>query len=325
MTSERDGDVHRQHLVSKVLLKRWAVDGQLLAFNLDTGMHRGRSPKAEGYEEDFIRHGSGQAEARWREFEDRAHRALCAVDRGTLFEDPSDVETIKGLIGLHVFRSRVATTMWNRALKRQVQQGESSHAFQLQALIHNPEAQDAIFEHLTGLRSAGPEARSFARAHLVERLDRRLGVGGEAFRDLMLEDLQRFMHEYAECDVEIGVASGELLIGDVPALTVDHSTRSVGLLAGVPLGSADTLFMPVGPHHVAGLGGQACYRDLPDPTTDKLNHLQLISAQRKAYMLPSSTLIESAEEETHRRQVSSGTASVGAIGSIARLRADGEG
>jgi hypothetical protein len=302
VTSLPGEDVGRQHLVSKVLLKRWTIDGRLLAFNLHTGTHRDRSPKAEGYVEGFIGHGSGQAKARWREFEDRAHRALCAVEDGTFLTDPADVDSIKGLMGLHLLRSRVATAMWERALERQTDRDEASHLDRLQALINDPEVQDAVFEHLTGLEPAGPDARAHARTHLAEQLDRRLGSGGEAFRDLLVENLERFVLDFAEHEVEIGVSNAELLIGDVPALTVDHSTRSVGFLAGVTLQSADTLFMPLGPHHVAALGGRAGYRDLPTSTAETLNHLQLISAHRKAYMLPGSPLSTAAGLEAERRR-----------------------
>lgn len=302
MSPEPVAEVRRQHLVSKVLLKRWAVDGELLAFNLDDGTQRLRSPKAEGFQEQFIRHGSGRAEDRWRIIEDRAHRALSAVEAGSLFENTTDVDAIKSLVGLHAFRSRVASAMWNRALKRQVESGESDHVKTLVALINEPEVQDAFFEHETGLKSAGPEARALARARLVENFDRQFGPGGEAFREVLTENLDRFTQEYAEHTVEIGVSSSELLIGDVPALTVDHSTHTVGFLAGATLDSADTLFMPVGPRHVAALGGQGGYQTLAEATTSKLNHLQLISAQRKAYAVPGSTLQLLAQEERLRRQ-----------------------
>ena len=296
-----EDDVRRQHLVSKVLLKQWAIDGRILAFNLETGSFRERSPKAEGYEEHFIVHGSGQAEARWREFEDRAHHALCAVEDGTLPSDPINVDATKGLIGLHLVRSRVATVMWKRALHRQGEPEDFSHLDRLRALVDSPEVQDAVFEHLTGLEPAGADARAHARAQVVERLNRRLGAGGEAFRDLLVENVGRFMRDFANHDVEIGVSDAELLIGDVPALTVDHASRSVGFLAGVTLQSADTLFMPLGPHHVAALGGRGGYRTLPASAAETVNHLQLISAYRKTYMLPASPLTTSARREAERR------------------------
>ena len=284
MTAKPSGAVRRQHLVSKVLLKQWAVDGELTAFNLETGTARARSPKAEGFEIDFVLHGATLAEARWQDFEQRAADALLATTSGTLFAEDAHVVTIKGLLGLHLVRSRVATSMWNRALKRQVGQGASSHTANLIALINDPDVQDAIFENLTGLQPAGDEARSIAQNHLAAEFDRRLGTGGEAFAEVLRENLDRFVEENAARTVEVGVSERELLIGDVPALTVDHATRSVGFLAGVTIAAADTLFMPVGPHHVVGLGGSGEFRDLPDAASDTLNHLQLISAHRKVYM-----------------------------------------
>ena len=45
------GEPRKQHVVSRVLLDRWAVDGEVEAFNLTNGRQRPRSPSAEGWVE----------------------------------------------------------------------------------------------------------------------------------------------------------------------------------------------------------------------------------------------------------------------------------
>ena len=49
-------------------------------------------------------------------------------------------------------------------------------------------------------------------------------------------------------------ASGEFLIGDVPVLTIRHDRTQAGVLGGIALGDANTVIMPLGPHHLAALG-----------------------------------------------------------------------
>lgn len=301
MTGNDNDVVRRQHLVSRVILKQWVVEGALTAFNLRSGAKRPRSPKAEGFERDFIKFGSAEIEQFWSRFEDRSHAALEAVKSGTCFDDRAHVDALKGLIGLHLVRSRASTVMWGKALRRQVEEGQSSHVAGLIGLLREPGALDAVFQHRTGLVGAGPEAREIARRQLAKELDRRLGIGGEGFAESLRDNLEQFMTDYAETGLEVGVSATELLIGDIPALPVDHQTRRVGLLAGVTLNAADTLFLPVTPRHVIALGGDNTYRDLPMATSGTLNHLQAIAALEKVYLRPGTDLIDVARAEYERR------------------------
>ena len=45
----------RQHVVSAVLLRRWAVDGYVVARNLEDRRTRLRSPRSEGFVTDLVR------------------------------------------------------------------------------------------------------------------------------------------------------------------------------------------------------------------------------------------------------------------------------
>ena len=46
----------------------------------------------------------------------------------------------------------------------------------------------------------------------------------------------------------------EFLLGDIPALTVDHATGAVGVAQGVTADHADEIFMPLAPRLLVTLG-----------------------------------------------------------------------
>lgn len=68
------GEVAQQHLVSRVLIKRWSSDGRVLAVDLDHphAQPKLKAPAAIGYKIDFIKAASKQWENRWRATENLA-------------------------------------------------------------------------------------------------------------------------------------------------------------------------------------------------------------------------------------------------------------
>ena len=60
-----------QHVVSKVLLKRWTESGVLLVYDLRYDSTRLRSPGAEGYITGFMSVGATVLEAKWSAIEQR--------------------------------------------------------------------------------------------------------------------------------------------------------------------------------------------------------------------------------------------------------------
>jgi hypothetical protein len=66
-------------------------------------------------------------------------------------------------------------------------------------------------------------------------------------------------------------AHGELLIGDTPAITVDHVRRLIGVRARVALGSASTVVLPLGPTHIAALATDNAWQTTPAETVTEVN------------------------------------------------------
>jgi hypothetical protein len=94
------GHVKNQHVVSKVLLKQWAVPGpkskgwHLARFN-PRFPHRSSkraSLQACAYVKDYVPVDSAATEALWQETENKANRVLAALDQGAPFEDLSNID-----------------------------------------------------------------------------------------------------------------------------------------------------------------------------------------------------------------------------------------
>ena len=105
-----------------------------------------------------------------------------------------------------------------------------------------------------------------------------------------------YMHDHAKAwlrtqQLEILTPGrGEFLIGDVPALTVRHGDPRVGVLGGIALHDASSVFMPLGPRHVAALGRVPQTAELSSTQVNEVNAAQLLGAMERVYMRPGSGL-----------------------------------
>ena len=293
----------RQHIISQVLLKRWAIDGVVGVGDLRHGTARRRAPGAEAWLSDFIAGARAEeAERRWQRFEgDSVRRALEAVEDGTVFSGPGHVEALKGLLGLHLIRARETTHVWAGYLGQQAKDPESGLG-SIVAMLNEPGVLDALFTERTGLVPSGPEARDYVRQTVVRDVEEQIGPGGPAFAEALYEQLETFRTRFASIAIEIGVTDGEaLLIGDTPALLIDHGATEVGLSAGVTISSADSLLLPIGPRHLLALGGGGDYRSIPPQTVSKVNRLQIERSQEKFYGCPAPSIATLAAAERQRR------------------------
>lgn len=117
--------VHKQHLVSQVLLRRWAHEGKVLSLDLNypTAVAKLRTPGQVGYQLDFIKNSSIRWEKRWSLVETRTPLALGAIDDGTLFEKEALVDVLKDLLAIHFARSVVVQAAWQASLASDVHRG----------------------------------------------------------------------------------------------------------------------------------------------------------------------------------------------------------
>jgi hypothetical protein len=100
------GHVTEQHLISKVLLKRFAEPsgprrGLICPFRLEYPPARHRLVGADGCAKvnNFVAWASASVERLWKETEDRLPDALAAMDPGTLFSNAGHV-SVTGFTGL---------------------------------------------------------------------------------------------------------------------------------------------------------------------------------------------------------------------------------
>jgi len=109
------GHVSGQHVVSKVILSRFAGvsgpdAGLLYPFRLryPDARHRLLGLDGCGKVPDFISYASGSAERLWKQTEDRLQDPLAALDNGTLPVSAMHQAAIKDAIALHYARSTAA-------------------------------------------------------------------------------------------------------------------------------------------------------------------------------------------------------------------------
>ena len=244
-------------------------------------------PRREGFITGFIRKDATTAEQRWKKYEDAAPTVFGTLDDRTIFDSPELVDALKDLFALHFTRSRTMTIAYLRSFggifDGQLQKPE--------AIVNDPAMLDRLFEMITGLKPAGPEARLFAFEAYQYELIERLGPGSASFAERIEENFTKMREMLHDWKIEVGVAvDSQFVIGDDPVQTVDSVTGKVGILSGVPIGQADGLIMPFGPQHTVAAAKANGFVDIPAAGVDRINRIQVISAEEKVFARPGSNL-----------------------------------
>jgi hypothetical protein len=116
------------------------------------------------------------------------------------------------------------------------------------------------------------------------------------------------MTESVGLEILTPAEGGEFLIGDVPALTVRAGHAGVGVLGGIALAEAGSVFLPLGPRHVAALGRADTIIHLAPNQVAEANALQLRGAIDYVYLRPGSPLMGTVRSFAEQRKNASGTA-----------------
>ena len=292
LAAETETDhVTGQHVLTKVILRRFAADsgpdkGLLYPFRLQypQARHRLIGPDGCGKVPDFIAFASGSAERLWKQTEDKLHDALAAVDNGTLLDSPAHMATIKDTIALHYVRSSAARLVHVRTWVRVLADSRVRWLTSWRPLL------EAEFYRAKGFYAAGDQALALFLDQMMQpSID--MAVSGQLFR-VRMENLFAQAREWMSgMGLEIlSPASGEFLIGDVPALTVRHDRSQAGVLGGIALGDANTVIMPLGPHRLAALGRTNLAGNLSPDQVESVNARQIASAIEYVYLRPGSGL-----------------------------------
>jgi Protein of unknown function (DUF4238) len=293
MAAKASVDVHTQHLVSGVLLGQFAAPigqggaPQVNSLNLEYPDARpgGRGLESAGSApvKDFVRFESGSLEEVWGRVETNAHVEFAAVRDGRALE-PGHLDWLRDLIAIHHSRSIQYYVVFEDSLEnaRQMMRGFWQRY---------PDVLDSIAASRLGL----PDGDDVSRDRAVEELHRPLSEqieAGALLRVLMEYRYRRTRHWLRGLGVEIlSPASGEFVIGDIPALTVRKGMPNAGVNAGIGLAFADSIILPVAPDFLLRLvDGPSRYARADEDEVAELNAWQVRAAFNYVYLRPGSGL-----------------------------------
>jgi hypothetical protein len=285
--------VHKQHVVSKVVLRRFALPNErLIVHHFNPPFAATEKPiSGQAYVDDYIAVDSAQSEARWKTIEDRAHIIYRMMDNGMIgtpewrtAATPLALE----LISLHAVRSRATLQHWLNIAP--VLAWEKAR----EAWHPNGELMEALLRE-KGLVRLPLAQRMVLEADFANDLYNRMTAQGEHFRDHVHNIQTKFSNFLQDKTIEVGIApeGKEFLIGDAPATVRDTVTGKYGIFEGVGLTGGDELLFPLDRRHVVGvMGASRQPRSLiltPDGV-DQINLLQLRASFSRVFYHPESGL-----------------------------------
>jgi hypothetical protein len=280
----------RVHLVSQVVLRRFCDDtNNLSACSLKYGRTFRTGPKGVCYSTDIDQADPVGSEQLWKTVEDRLPEALDAVEAGTVLKDPGLSNVLRECLALHWARSRTLISMYEQALPRILDRQERE-------MWADPDLVSVFRDQHHGLWPAGPAGLMEAARGVRERVEKNFkesGFVGSRF-------LANFYEAKSRADgvsLQIGVSRGTgFLIGDAPAQSLKTGHRGVGPLGGVPWGEANTVFMPLGPHHVMSLNRTDEYVDMNEDNVRIVNRIQIVAAHQHVVWHPDADFADLVDE-----------------------------
>ncbi len=179
---------------------------------------------------------------------------------------------MRNLVALHFARGLQTLIDFERSF-------QNVYSNQVNALATRPESAEA-FRRRFGICPAGPEGRQLGAQEVLSRTKLEVN-NGDVFRLAVERLFDRVVDRLQHRDVEIltpAPASGEFLVGDVPALTVRSGEARAGVMDGIPLDHADAVVLPLAPRLLASLGSGSGYRAVPQALVDWYHKLQVTAA-----------------------------------------------
>lgn len=219
----------RSHIVSRVLLKRFARNGRLRVWSKQRGIYELRPLKKVGWIK-IPRELIGKEEKRWGRTETATATALEALGQGTLLKSKRHIETIKSLMVLHFVRSHAFLELFNK------NEGEHFNEFIEEAKKSHPDEADQIEKGVLELRKQW-------RSRLVKSIPEQLKKNIQKVEDFIMQH-----------NLEIGEApeGASFVLSDTPALNISDDGR-LGILEGVGITNSVGFVIPLGPKHMAAL------------------------------------------------------------------------
>lgn len=287
-----DGRITNQHVVSKVILKGFAVPGargkgwQLTPFDLHLG-HEQRTRGLDGCGKvaNFLPFASASAEQLWKSVEDRLHPAIDAARTGHLHDARSHTEAITDAVALHLVRSLRYRDIDRSIVTRTIVNVR-------QAALHSRKAMlETEFHRRHGLIAAGPEALAMLLEEPLSKW-RALDERGVLVRASMEAMFRRICEGLRPLAVEVWHVplSYELLISDSPAFTFRYLEKGAVIEPNVAIGDSHGIALPLARDCLVVIGSTAKDDELPPDQVSLFNRLQVQVAHHHVYYRPESSL-----------------------------------
>jgi hypothetical protein len=281
--------VPEQHTVSQVILRRFLgptpQGDRLLAYNLQYGKAKMRTPRAVGKITNFVQVDSLETERVWGRTEQDLPAAIDAARTRRVLQNPRHVAVIKDAIALHFARSldilHSVDQSWQQAL-----------AVARAAYLADQATLSELFYRKHGFLASGPAAAEEIADDLL-RTARTLYESGSYFRLRVVDLFEGARRLAAAARLEIirpRRSHHQFLLGDVPAISYDAGSNALGIPGGVPFGDATTVFLPLSPTRLAALSRTDRFEAVPARAVRQVNAFTVAKARDYVYMHPGSGL-----------------------------------
>jgi hypothetical protein len=281
--SGQPGEVVRLHVVSQVVARRFCDQGhELTRFRIQYRTVRRAGPSATFVGEKLYPADVAAFERVWCAVEDQLPRVFDELDRGTILGSNASLGVLRECMAVHMARSRIIDEIDKRAVAK------------VRGPLVDKAAADArIIEPFRrrhhGIIPAGPEGMRIGAEEVV---DEQIAKADQSAwtANRMLHWHPRAVQVLAGGNLEIVEAQqGELLIGDIPGLSLLTGHPGGGPACGVPWTRADRFYMPLGRHHgivvtpqsVAGGARAPAWRTLTRGEVEELNEAEVRGAVKE--------------------------------------------
>jgi len=256
----------KQHTVSQVVLRRFALHGNIRVYDRAAGRFYSQGPGSV-FRSYFDQVDPTTAEARWGAIESRVPAAYRLLDQRRP-PDEQAAATLRDLLAMHWARSA--------AMRRAHEQvGERVVAQRIDERSRQPEFLATLFRQRTGLEAAGPEGLDWINGEVHRRALKE--IDQPLFSAKVAEYFELARVRLARWQLEIGYveAGADLMIGDAPVITLRPGHAGVGPHQDVAFQDATSFHMPISPTIVIGLAAKPSQVSIDAQRARALNEQQL--------------------------------------------------
>jgi hypothetical protein len=271
-----------QHLVSQVLLRRWAENHKVRAYDMVTASAKLVAPARTAFVLGLTKVDAKAHEDRWGKIETPMPRVFASIDNGTFFDDERQWNRLRDFAALQYARSLTFIDAYEQSLSK-VRSNIATDPD-----LRDPDTLSSLFLARHRLHAAGPEALRIAHRDATELIVDHVARGSEFFAEALQDAFGTMRERLAGYEIQLGRVPDEteLLLGDNPNLTFDADTSRVG----TTLDRADAVVLPLGPKVVFTPAKTGGWFNIPATAVDRMNSIQLMGVHQHVYLRPGSTL-----------------------------------